>query len=200
MCGFLVGAHGVLFGIFLTAFICGGAIVVAWSVNIISFPAGWIIALIFAGIGVIFLFLWVGETATTDSACNGPAAGTYTYNVSLGYEGESDTPKLERVVVSNNLVTFYVIFSNTTGSPETLDCPDPGSVNGVPAVTFGGSDSGEYATLVDYYCRTIPNTSITLNPGGTLTAWASFQGNWRFEQPFTFWWYGNTVEGMKLPG
>src|SRR6266568_9269653 len=114
MCGFLVGAHGVLFGIFLTAFICGGAIVVAWSVNIISFPAGWIIALIFAGIGVIFLFLWVGETATTDSACNGPAAGTYTYNVSLGYEGESDTPKLERVVVSNNLVTFYVIFSNTT--------------------------------------------------------------------------------------
>ena len=200
MCGFLVGAHGVLFGIFLTAFICAGAIVAAWAVNIISFPAGWIIVLIFAGIGILFLFLWVGETATTDSTCTGPAAGTYAYNVSIGYAGESYAPKLERVVVNENLVTFYVKFSNTTGSPKTLDCPDPGSINGTPAVSFGGAESGDYGVLVDYYCRTIPNTSITLNPGSTLTAWASFRRNWRFEQPFTFWWYGSTVENMKLPG
>jgi|SRR5215472_13422981 len=106
MCGFMVGAHGLLFGIFVAAFICGGAIVVAWSVNIISFPAGWPIVLIFAGIGVIFLFLWVGETAITDSSCGGPAVGTYTFNVPLGYEGEPDVPKLERVVVTSNLVYF----------------------------------------------------------------------------------------------
>ncbi len=200
MCGLLVGAHGVLFGICMTAFICAGAIVVAWSVNIIPFLSGWIIALIFAGIGVIFLFLWVGGTAVADSSCGGPAAGTYTFNVLVGSEGDPGTQKLERVVVTDNLVTFYVVFKNTSSSPDTLYCPDPGDINGVPEVSFGGSDSGEHATLVDYDCRTTPNTSFTLKPGGTFTSWASFKANWQFEQPFTFWWYGSTVENMRLPG
>jgi hypothetical protein len=193
MCGLLVQAPHVL-----TVAAWAGVVIAGIGVGLLAFrlvePNGFVLGIIGVGIGLFVALIMLGVVAAqaVDRMCGGPAPGVRTFNVTLGYEGQPNAPRLVKVSVSERFVVFDIVYLNTGTTNEDLECPDPSAVNGVPSVEFEALESKSIEP-VDYYCKRSVQP-VVLKPGQSFATEAKFQSDWRFRRPFTFWWYGATAK------
>ena len=200
MCELALQANRYALYVTVGLIIVAGVVVFAWTAK--KYLAGWgFIGICFLGILVVGI-IGVFSQETASSTCPEPVANTYPVaNGTLGYMGQRHAPVLRTITVEGDKVIFNIVHANEGGSSIPIQCPRPGDINSIPVVEFkypGKDGHSQKLEPTDYYCRDRAGESTNLEPGQRAVRSVTFQNDWRFTQPFTFWYYGSTLEGLRL--